>query len=208
MARQVLTGTDENLPLLANIATHERRQWRFLRLTLCTPPPFPPENVLDELDAPGEFFYDLSAKKLYLWANGTVGVAPTDVVVPQLTVLINAVGTQALPVEGVEFAGITFRDTAPNFMGPHGTPSGGDWAVGRSGAIFFEGTVGATLKGNLFTSLDGNAVFVSGYARNASIVNNEFLGIGETAISQWGYTDGSPVPGMGESARQIGWGGV
>lgn len=29
---------------------------------------------------------------------------------------------------------------------------------------------------------------------------NEFVNIGETAILQWGYTDGSPVPGMGWDA--------
>jgi len=29
---------------------------------------------------------------------------------------------------------------------------------------------------------------------------SEFVSIGETAILQWGYTDGSPVPGMGFDA--------
>ncbi len=90
----------------------------------------------------------------------------------------------------------------PNYIGNHGTPSGGDWAVGRSGALFFEGTVGSFLDGCLLTSLDGNAVFFSGFNRNASVTNSEFLGIGETAISQWGYTDGSPVPGMGFDATK------
>ena len=41
------------------------------------------------------------------------------------------------------------------------------------------------------------SVFLSGYNRLANISYNEFSWIGETAISQWGYTDGSPVPGMG-----------
>ena len=80
------------------------------------------------------------------------------------------------------------------------TPSGGDWAVGRSAALFFEGTVGALIDGCLLTALDGNAVFFSGYTRNATVQRSEFVGIGETAISQWGYTDGSPVPGMGFDA--------
>jgi hypothetical protein len=157
------------------------------------------ENVLDELDSPGEFFYDAAAKKLYVWHNATGAPAsqPGYIVSPQLTVLINATGTKAAPVVGVGFAGIGFRDTAPNYLGPHGTPSGGDWAVGRSAALFFEGTEGVTLEGNLLTTLDGNAVFFSGYNRNASVTKNEFVSIGESAISQWGYTDGSPVPGMG-----------
>lgn len=195
---------------------------RYCSLThLCSPPWFPSplhpqgsrggnsgqeffiENVLDELDAPGEWFYDPATHQLSLWYNATAGTLPPNdgsIVAPQLTVLINATGTQSQPVVGTGFSGIGFRDTAPNYLGPHGTPSGGDWAVGRSGALFFEGTEGTTVQGCLLTYLDGNGVFMSGYNRNASIANNEMSWIGETAISQWGYTDGSPVPGMGYDA--------
>jgi len=66
--------------------------------------------------------------------------------------------------------------------------------------LFFEGTIGALLKGCFFTYLDANAVFFSGFNRGANVTMNEFLSIGESAISQWGYTDGSPVPGMGFDA--------
>ena len=52
----------------------------------------------------------------------------------------------------------------------------------------------------VLTSLDGNGIFLSGYNRRAALVENEFVSIGETAISQWGHTDGSPVPGMGFDA--------
>ena len=160
------------------------------------------QNVLDELDAPGEFFHDVAAKKLYLWNNASGTPANGTVVAPQLTVLVNATGTQDQPVVGLSFLGMGFRDSAPNFLGPHGTPSGGDWAVGRSGALFFEGVNGVTIAGCLLTSLDGNAVFMSGYVRGANVSMNEFSLIGETAISQWGYTDGSPVPGMGFDATK------
>jgi hypothetical protein len=156
------------------------------------------ENVLDELDNPGEFFFDASSGKLYLWYNAT-GEPPSGdaIVAPQLAVLINSTGSQAEPVVGVGFLGLTFRDSSPNYLGPHGTPSGGDWAVERSAALFFEGTEQTLISGCLLTSLDANAVFFSGYNRGAVVTKNEFLGIGETAISQWGYADGSPVPGMG-----------
>jgi hypothetical protein len=158
------------------------------------------ENVMDELDAPGEFYHDVASGKLYLLYNASGTPADATIVVPTHVSIVSAVGTAAEPVEDVGFKGIGFRDTAPNYLGPHGTPSGGDWAVGRAGALFFEGTVGASLDGCLLTSLDGNAVFFSGYNRNGSVTNSEFLGIGETAVVQWGYTDGSPVPGMGFNA--------
>lgn len=162
------------------------------------------ENVLDELDAPAEFYYDPQSRQLYLWVNATDGAPPAagSVVAAKLPVIINATGTQAQPVVDVGFRGIGFRDAAPNFLGPHGTPSGGDWGVERSGALFFEGTEGVLLDGCFLTSLDGNGVFFSGYTRGANVTRCEFLSIGETAISQWGYTDGSPVPGMGFDATR------
>lgn len=163
------------------------------------------ENVFDELDNPGEFYFDPSAPlsgkpMLWLWHNASGAPPDGQLIAPQLVSIINASGTQAAPVVGIGFKGLTFRDAAPAFLEPHGTPSGGDWAVSRTAALFFEGTVGTEVDGCLLTSLDGHAVFLSGYNRGAAIVENEFVSIGETAISQWGYTDGSPVPGMGFDA--------
>ena len=36
--------------------------------------------------------------------------------------------------------GVAFTGTASTFMEPHGVPSGGDWALQRTAALFFEGT--------------------------------------------------------------------
>ena len=53
------------------------------------------ENVMEELDYPGEFFFDKHAEKLYLYYNGT-GAPPADAsyVVPRVQVLVNLTGTQ------------------------------------------------------------------------------------------------------------------
>jgi len=75
-------------------------------------------------------------------------------------------------------------------MDPHGVPSGGDWSLQRTGALFFEGCEMCSVSDNLFIRLDGIALFVSGYNRNMTISNNEFVWIGDSAMSSWGYTDG------------------
>ena len=48
-------------------------------------------------------------------------------------------------------------------MEPHGVPSGGDWALQRTAALFFEGTEGCAVDGCVLQRLDGNAVMLSGY---------------------------------------------
>jgi len=98
-------------------------------------------------------------------------------------------GTQWDPVKGVSFKGITYTASAPTFMDPHGVPSAGDWALDRVGAIFLQGTESAKFEGCNFTRLDGNAVMVSGYNRNATVENSDFSFIGGNAVAAWGYTN-------------------
>ena len=50
---------------------------------------------MEELDYPGEFFFDKHVEKLYLYYNGT-GAPPANAsyVVPRVQVLVNLTGTQ------------------------------------------------------------------------------------------------------------------
>ena len=45
-----------------------------------------------------------------------------------------------------------------------GLPSGGDWALQRSGAITLEGTEGFSVTDSLFERVDGNGVMLNGCA--------------------------------------------
>ena len=146
------------------------------------------ENVFEELDHPGEFFFDKAARKLYLYHNGS-GAPPASVVVPTLRTLINISGTQWTPVRNVTHRGLEFRATRYTYMDPHGVPSAGDWALDRVGAIFLQGTEGATFDNCTFERLDGNGVMVSGYNRNATISNSDFAFLGGNAVAAWGYTN-------------------
>ena len=49
-----------------------------------------------------------------------------------------------------------------------GLPSGGDWGLERLGAVRLQGTESVTITGCLFTTLDGNAVFLDGYVDNCA----------------------------------------
>lgn len=148
------------------------------------------ENVMEELDNPGEFFFDESTSKLYLFHNGT-GAPPASatVVAPQKQVLLNVSGTQWDPVKNTKHTGITFSASAYTYMMPHGVPSAGDWALDRYGAIYLQGTESVVIDGCTLERIDGNGVMVSGYNRNATIQHTEFAYVGGNAIAAWGFTN-------------------
>ena len=59
----------------------------------------------------------------------------------------------------------------------------------RFGAVYIEGTEGLTIDHCTFERLDGNALMLSGFNRNATISNSHFAWTGGTAIAAWGRTD-------------------
>ena len=149
------------------------------------------EGLMAELDAPNEYFYNASTGLLYLYWNGTAVSPgpPSEVIVPKLANFIEVRGTQAYPVVNVTIQGLNITQSRPTFLDPRGNPSGGDWALERMGAVLLEGTEDVTVRDSNFIRLDGNAVFLSGYNRNAQILDNEFSWLGQNAIASWGRSE-------------------
>eukprot|EP00005_Dracoamoeba_jomungandri_P000463 CAMPEP_0174252392 /NCGR_PEP_ID=MMETSP0439-20130205/1880_1 /TAXON_ID=0 /ORGANISM="Stereomyxa ramosa, Strain Chinc5" /LENGTH=754 /DNA_ID=CAMNT_0015332915 /DNA_START=107 /DNA_END=2368 /DNA_ORIENTATION=+ len=156
------------------------------------------ENVFEELDSPGEWFFDEYTQQLFLWYNSSGAPKPADeFVVTNLKIMVSLVGSQSSPVKNVLFQGLGFRDAAYTYLDPHGMPSGGDWGLQRTGAVYLEGTENVVIDSCTFLRVDGNAVMISGYNRHATVSRSEFAWIGDTAIASWGNAVGSPVEGMG-----------
>lgn len=157
------------------------------------------ENVREELDSPGEFFFNTTTRVLTLWYNATAGTPPPDgaVAVPVLHTLVGVRGSQASPATGVALRNLGLRDTAPSVMLPHTGPSGGDWAVNRNASVVLEGVVGAEVSNSTFWRLDNAGVFLGGFARGVVIADNDFAWLGESAVVSLGDTEGGPVPGWG-----------
>ena len=124
--------------------------------------------------------------------DNSAGTTPppelNDLVVPVLQQLIVTTGTQATPVKDLTIKGVNFRDSTAVYEEQWEVPSGGDWALHRSAAIFLTGTVNATVQGGTFKRLDGNAIMLNGYNRDATITQNEFVYIADNVIAGWGET--------------------
>ena len=144
------------------------------------------ENIFEELDAPGEWFYNNTEMKLYLYPNGTL---PASGIGTALKRLFNIQGSMELPVRNISFMNITFAHTQTTFLEPYEVPSGGDWAIHRGGAVFAEGVDGLWIDSCRFDSPGGNGLFLSNYIRHAIINNSEFVHTGDSAIASIGSTD-------------------
>ncbi len=75
-------------------------------------------NAKELLDTPGEWYHDISTRKLYYYPYP--GETVTDAVVPAVETLLNVEGTLDRPVENVRFENIGFEYTTwmrPSLMG-------------------------------------------------------------------------------------------
>ena len=147
------------------------------------------DNIFEELDAPGEWFYDETEQKLYLYPNGTNDSLPTSGFGTELQRLLNIRGTIDNPVYNVTVVNITFTQTEPTFFEKYTAPSGGDWSIHRGGTVYVEGVDGFTIQNCLFDAPGGNGLFLSNYVRNAVIEANEFRYTGDSAVAALGSTE-------------------
>lgn len=146
------------------------------------------ENIRDELDAPGEFWFDHEQRMLYLYPNSTS--PPSSLVVPLLSSLVEVTGTdRGRPVVNVTIERVGFRDTRRTELETMTAPSGGDWSMYRGGALFIENAENVTISNSTFSRLDGNAVFLSRYTRDVSVLESEFAWLGMSGVAFWGDTN-------------------
>ena len=169
------------------------------------------ENVYEELDYPTEFFYDTETNVLYYVNNITDINSPLNLEfeITNLKVVINYTGTMSNPVKNQALRGVTIRDTKLTYLDPHGMPSGGDWGLERTGAVYLDGVNNITISNSLFTRLDGNAISINRYARDVVILQNEFVWQGDSVITQWGDTENITfINDTTHTITSMGWDGT
>ena len=84
------------------------------------------ENVKEELDVPGEWYYDPYARMLYLYPNTTASAPDLTVSVPLVQQLVAIVGQPGAPAVNISFVGITFSQSSRTTLEMYEVPSGGE----------------------------------------------------------------------------------
>ncbi|MDR1102456.1 MAG: PDZ domain-containing protein [Tannerella sp.] len=140
------------------------------------------ENILEELDAPGEWFYDAGRSMLYYYPIEGEDVNGASFESPQIKHLIEFRGDISAPVRNITVEGIDLTQTLRTFMEPYEPLLRSDWTIYRGAAVFFEGTEHCSLKNCNLYNLGGNAVFFSSYNRHGEVSGSHFTRIGASAV--------------------------
>jgi hypothetical protein len=127
------------------------------------------ENIFEELDEPGEWYYNNHEKTLYFYPAGDTDLKTASVEVVRLKHLIEFQGNRELPVRFVNLEGFTFRHAARTFMENNEPLLRSDWTTYRGGAVFYNGAEDCTLTDCEFDQLGGNSIFVNNYNRRVII---------------------------------------
>jgi hypothetical protein len=148
------------------------------------------ENVIELLDVTGEWYFNKDTMVLTVAFNGTTPLDADTLVAAQLDELIRISGTSSSPVVDVTLQGIIFKHTNVDFFLNYTVGGGGDWSTHDGGMIRMSGTVNTNVLSCVFWSPGGNAVMISGFNRNATIIGNHFAYTGGSAIVSLGLGAG------------------
>ncbi len=140
------------------------------------------ENVFEELDAPGEWFYDATSKKIYLYPPKGIDLNKAAISFSHLSTLLVIKGEKEKPVENVCIQKINFQQTARTFMLTREPLLRSDWTIYRSGAVLMEYTASCSIRQCSFSEIGGNAIFLSNYNKYDTIQDNHIYQVGGSAI--------------------------
>jgi hypothetical protein len=140
------------------------------------------ENVFEELDTPGEWYFNKQQNQLYYFPHATTNLNNAQVVVSHLLNSIEVIGTTSEPVKNVEIKGLEFTHNERSFWYTKEPLLRSDWTIYRGGVIKLEGTETCKITDCHFYNVGGNAVMISGYNKSDSISGCHVERIGASAV--------------------------
>ena len=155
------------------------------------------ENILEALDQPGEWVFNHTERKIYLWPEGNE--PSKGIVAPALTELVRVEGKidydgpRDQSVTGLVFQGLTFAHT--DRFPWHGETGWGlqhNWEMfdRPTAAVRFRGAENCAVQASRFTASSGTGIRLDLTCRKNRIVDNEFSHLGASAILLSGYGPG------------------
>ena len=152
------------------------------------------ENIFEELDAPGEWYYNSQEQLLYYYPMANEDIHTAQFESPQIKHLIEFRGSELNPVKNITIEGIELTQTVRTFMEQYEPLLRSDWMVYRGGAILLEGTENCVIHHCTIHNLGGNAIFFSQYNRGSKVSGSHIAHIGASAVCFVGDADAVRSP--------------
>ncbi|CAM3750646.1 PDZ domain-containing protein [Tsukamurella strandjordii] len=161
------------------------------------------ENIQEELDAPGEWFYDRDTGKLYLRQAGDRDPNGSTIGLGELNKVIVAEGDERGAVHDITFSGIEITRTHRTlFNSEYEKMLLSDWGIVREGAVTLSNTERVNVVGSTFRQIGGNAVMLTGRNIGNKIDDNEFREIGASAVVVAGLASSMRSPSYFDSFQK------
>lgn len=140
------------------------------------------ENIFEELDAEGEYYYNKETHILYFYPPKGTDPDRALIETPQLESLFEFRGDEHKPVSNIQLAGLEFGQTLRTFMKNKEPLLRSDWTIYRGGAITFEGATNCSVKNSFFNSVGGNAIVFTNFNRQNEVAGCRINKPGSSAI--------------------------
>ena len=159
------------------------------------------ENIFEELDAEGEWYFDKETHTLYFYPPRELDLQTALFEVPQAENLFILKGKTGSPVRHVSVDHLELTQTLRTFMKTNEPLLRSDWKIYRGGALIIENAEKCSVNGCYLHDIGGNAIFFSNYNRNHRVSQNHITRIGASAVCFVGSPDAvrSPLFEYGKS---------
>ncbi|MDO6487558.1 right-handed parallel beta-helix repeat-containing protein [Colwellia sp. 6_MG-2023] len=158
------------------------------------------ENVIEELNEPGNWVVDTKAGKVYLWPRNNAQAADlnANIVTPELIELfrvegdIDETGLKDIPVKNLRFNGLTFKHGKRWTVEKDDKGLQHDWDFHdrASALVRFRGTEYCTVEHCHFTDSSSGAIRVDLHGQYNQINNNHIEKLGGAGVLIAGYGPG------------------
>jgi hypothetical protein len=152
------------------------------------------ENVLEELDEPGEWVLNTKEQMVYLWPRGkTPVVAPTLLELLRIEGKIDKDGPTDIPVRNLRFRGLTFMHGERYTLNDDDSGTQHDWDMfDKDNAMFrLRGAENCAIEQCHFLHSGSSAIRVDLYGMNNEISGNHIEYMGANGIFLCGYPPGT-----------------
>jgi len=140
------------------------------------------ENIFEELDTAGEWYYDKKSRVLYFYPAEGLNLKKAKFEVPQIAHLFEFKGSEANPVKNIHIQNLSLTQTLRTFMQNKEPLLRSDWTIYRGGAVLYDGAVNCSLKNCTLSGLGGNAVFFNNFNRDCEVSGCLISEIGASAF--------------------------